>query len=1115
MADDKSGMNLTSGSAVVAALAAMGLYYFHHEAPLVDLRPLAHANLEELATPQTVEARLWQDPFAAVEKARERSGKEDSDQCRDNPGLEAFPCKAPLNKEDQDTVVLAVTVPGAPYPEDAERRLRTRYAVLSGLEQAGFVPEDWRHIGYFVWTQSPRAAPFLLEEPPSLPLSTSVLQSAKHIAYSAPLSVPAPPLFGLSLGSRLHSPVPDSWLAEPAIVPYEWFKRVPEAAENKTKILIVWLKEDILVRRPLTTLSSFVSLLNRHDGKNIKIVGPFSSDLLHEMANEALTVDNPDDSGTETPWPNLKDIGVYAYGASAPDKRLFGNPLSLQAYFKEKLHIDLQRSIATDDALADGILNELIRRGVYPDADHKDEVALISEWDTFYGQTLPKVVEQKFGCQDISCDWIHKFTYLRGLDGLVPSAEGKEQTKADKTNASEEKRDTRDFFKIETDTQSLERPIGESQFDYLRRISEQLHKVDNDLRKQGNGKRIKAVGIFGGDVFDKLLILRALRPEFPEALFFTTDFDEALTIKSELPFTRNLIISSSFGPNLSDWLQGDIPYFRDTYETSAFLATRMAIGDPRINADDIAYQLSAARLFEIKRTGTLFPFAWELPLVPVSSSPQKQDGEHKDDPSIASINLLEEGRSSAAGKVQQDQMKWPCRKSANPLDCRYIQPVDLDELKDHRDASDPKPIEKPFPTFIGKSGNSLAASLALGAVFAVMAVWRRWLPNWRVELWFIALCFVGAAVACFFWEPIARYLTSDGHGAPNGEPIALLDGISIWPTVFLRLLSIILACYFIFRALFDLHANLKEIARDMGLDPPPKPFTTGFKLRSVFDFSLGGGDDKAAKSLPLQVKAAWRSYIHQEGFWPRIFRSAIYTGSMWVILRHVLLPLAGMPVNPHRSDIARDVYYWSVICDWILMQFLTFIVFDATCLCLFFIRKLSRDKMSWPDETLSIYDKKLWLGQAKLIHNWIGLEFVAKRTRCIGSLIYLPFVLIALLIVSRSIIFANYPPSVTILVSQGISLSVVFACAFMLWLAAKSARDSAKENLKDGLIRAKDFEGNVYFAGQLKSLLNRVEQLREGAFSPLSQQPLVRALLFPLSSAGWVALIQNGMLPGL
>jgi hypothetical protein len=45
----------------------------------------------------------------------------------------------------------------------------------------------------------------------------------------------------------------------------------------------------------------------------------------------------------------------------------------------------------------------------------------------------------------------------------------------------------------------------------------------DDLRKRTSDKRIKAIGILGGDVFDKLLILRALRPEFPKALFFTTE----------------------------------------------------------------------------------------------------------------------------------------------------------------------------------------------------------------------------------------------------------------------------------------------------------------------------------------------------------------------------------------------------------------------------------------------------------------------------------------------------------------------------------------------------------------------------------------------------------------
>ena len=44
---------------------------------------------------------------------------------------------------------------------------------------------------------------------------------------------------------------------------------------------------------------------------------------------------------------------------------------------------------------------------------------------------------------------------------------------------------------------------------------------------------------------------------------------------------------------------------------------------------------------------------------------------------------------------------------------------------------------------------------------------------------------------------------------------------------------------------------------------------------------------------------------------------------------------------------------------------------------------------------------------------------------------------------------------------------------------------------------------------------SRVDQLKEGAFSPFSQQPLVRAVLLPLGTFGWKVLIENGMLPGL
>jgi hypothetical protein len=163
----------------------------------------------------------------------------------------------------------------------------------------------------------------------------------------------------------------------------------------------------------------------------------------------------------------------------------------------------------------------------------------------------------------------------------------------------------------------------------------------------------------------------------------------------------------------------------------------------------------------------------------------------------------------------------------------------------------------------------------------------------------------------------------------------------------------------------------------------------------------------------------------------------------------ILFPMFGMPVYGHRSDFADQLYYWTVVLFWLSLQCLTFIVFDATWSCLRVVQKLSGET-KWPHETLGAYDRRMSLSEITLLHDCIDLDFVGKRTRCIGSLIYLPFILIALLIVSRSSIFANYAPSVTILVSQLISLSVVFACAIMLWWAANSARNTARDKLKEG-----------------------------------------------------------------
>ena len=75
-------------------------------------------------------------------------------------------------------------------------------------------------------------------------------------------------------------------------------------------------------------------------------------------------------------------------------------------------------------------------------------------------------------------------------------------------------------------------------------------------------------------------------------------------------------------------------------------------------------------------------------------------------------------------------------------------------------------------------------------------------------------------------------------------------------------------------------------------------------------------------------------------------------------------------------------------------------------------------------------------------------SFISKRTKCITSLLYYPFLIIALIVVSRSRLFANYNPNIPDLVTMGLGVLIVTACAVALRWSAEAARDKARRRLK-------------------------------------------------------------------
>ena len=63
------------------------------------------------------------------------------------------------------------------------------------------------------------------------------------------------------------------------------------------------------------------------------------------------------------------------------------------------------------------------------DETNRHHIVLISEWDTLYGQSYPtpwRVASAagKGECQELGKKFIHKYSYLRGLDGQLPNVGG-------------------------------------------------------------------------------------------------------------------------------------------------------------------------------------------------------------------------------------------------------------------------------------------------------------------------------------------------------------------------------------------------------------------------------------------------------------------------------------------------------------------------------------------------------------------------------------------------------------------------------------------------------------------------------------------------------------------
>jgi hypothetical protein len=101
-------------------------------------------------------------------------------------------------------------------------------------------------------------------------------------------------------------------------------------------------------------------------------------------------------------------------------------------------------------------------------------------------------------------------------------------------------------------------------------------------------------------------------------------------------------------------------------------------------------------------------------------------------------------------------------------------------------------------------------------------------------LWLVGLglvVFLLWEVVTLDWPQLARWLTEDGQG----EPMALFEGISVWPTIALRVFGILLSVLLIWWTLRTLALNLCDTRRRIGLPDIKESIDSFGKVRNKFD----------------------------------------------------------------------------------------------------------------------------------------------------------------------------------------------------------------------------------------------------------------------------------------
>lgn len=955
--------------------------------------------------------------------------------------------------------VIFVLLNDKPHPEDVEERRRFRFGIQSALAQARYKPLDAEslHIGAapwltlktcipFEWAQSYREEDLAGREGVKKLLLIAYINERQFLNGTIPnLDAGSEQLTGSSNSGELSI---EAWMGDNEL------RRLCGLRYKIAEAVPIPVKVDPFVR----------------------ILGPTSSSRLRKFMSSA-------DKKLESPMPLDLEYGAailaFSPGASVPFATLCSNieedvaagivhstDDTVCSFTMGGKPVQLNR-LGSDAQLTEVIAKELVLRSALP-SKKEGHAILLAEQDTEYGLGMVKAFKESIARElqedGRSADtealhhYLHVLWFARGLDGYSSSAPQK--IAADPRGS---KQPTAGLPDLAGRGLTGGTAHGNAQTDYFERLRGEIANLRERLWLQE--EYISSVGLLGFDVYDKILILRALRSELPNVHFFTLDLDAELLTREHYRFTHNMIVASHHGlsPDLrsapggttdasvADFSPMILP-FRHAYQTASFLGAQNLLRDAPQPIE------SKPRAFEIGRYGA-------VPLEPRSV-----------------------GESDTKSFLVGTRLSiWLLHLIAGIV-IFYSSGVYY------------------------SLGNFIGLDKWLGlkgsARHAQRSFLERFANHWKLEDIGIALMLLIAGLLL-----LKVVLVADQAGrTADEEPMYWLSGVSAWPTVIFRAI-----CIGAGLVLFFLHFSrvswgfdkIQEDFRDLA-DGAPAKGKEGSRFPRVVRWILPWVylSPQERKSHHVEV-TLWRRYRSMSNIVHTSIRLLLPTGILFGFYL-ASITYENTYFNPIRGATSNVWAQFLGSVNALVICALVALAVDHARLCLSFARHLHMVNSTWEDTLkharivrggTSAHERSL----AQVLPELFDLEVVARASEVISRAIYFPCVLLVLSMLGRVSLFDNWNWPVPLVALICIAF---FSCIGAQWQMNASCvriRGRYLVKLEERWLSTSDKE----LKAAIEYTKDRIRNLDLGAFRSFVDTPLARAMLLPLGGLSGVSLLQQ------